>query len=88
MLQLIDKNELLAKPLDTANYPSNYVRTAEVISEKDIVKPYLEKLKEKIRKEIDDSNTGWLDCSVQELEYIIDSILEDQYQRISDIKIS
>ncbi len=77
MLQLIDKNKLLAQPLDTANYPSNYVRTAEVISEKDIIKPYFEKLKQKIKEEIDDSNTGWLDCSVQTMMHIIDSILEE-----------
>lgn len=33
--RLIDANKLLKQPLDTANYPSNYVRIAETIIEAD-----------------------------------------------------
>lgn len=32
---LIDRNELLKQPIDTANYPSNYVRLAKAIIEAD-----------------------------------------------------
>jgi len=32
---LIDRKELLKQPIDTANYPSNYVRIASVIIEAD-----------------------------------------------------
>lgn len=32
---LIDRNELLKQPIDTANYPSNYVRLAKAIVEAD-----------------------------------------------------
>lgn len=34
---LIDRNELLEQPIDTANYPSNYVRLAKAIIEADNV---------------------------------------------------
>lgn len=32
---LIDRKELLKQPMDTANYPSNYVRVAQTIIEAD-----------------------------------------------------
>ena len=32
---LIDRGELLKEPMDTANYPSNYVRIAKAIIEAD-----------------------------------------------------
>lgn len=32
---LIDRSELLKEPIDTANYPSNYVRIADTIIEAD-----------------------------------------------------
>lgn len=32
---LIDRRELLKQPMDTANYPSNYVRVAPTIIEAD-----------------------------------------------------
>ena len=32
---LIDRNELLKQPMDSANYPSNYVRIAPTIIEAD-----------------------------------------------------
>ena len=68
------ENDLLMRASDV---PTNYIKLTNVISEKDIVKPYFERLKQKIKDKIDDSNTGWIDCSVQEMMDIIDSILEE-----------
>ncbi len=67
-------NDLL---IHASDVPTNYIKLTNVISEKDIVKPYFEKLKQKIKEEIDNSNTGWIDCSTKELIDIIDGILEN-----------
>ena len=42
--EFIDKQWLLSQPMDKANYPSNYVKIAKVYTEKDFVKPYLQKV--------------------------------------------
>ena len=40
---LIDRNELLKEPMDTSNYPSNYVRIAKAIIEADTEESEAEK---------------------------------------------
>ena len=46
-MRLIDADELLKQPLDTANYPSNYVRNAPTVQSVPI--EILEELKAEIR---------------------------------------
>ena len=48
-MRLIDADELLKQPLDTANYPSNYVKNAPTVNS--VAINVLDKIRDEIRKQ-------------------------------------
>ena len=57
------------------NEDGSVIDSEPTVTEQEIVKPYLAKLKSEIYEKIDSANTGWADCRVDDIIEIIDNLL-------------